>query len=169
MDLTEIKTTLRNNFKVDGISMMNVNNGILFKTKHGDILIVDDALKYYYTVFNENIQKMNKYEGYVDTVPSWLVLEDYAQKTNKLKEISKWFNISELFAENYSVVSQWLSNDMVSKDMLSKMYSAYSREDLSVLDGQVSDIYNKTIDKSISYYVVLLKIFYIFDKVIFNR
>jgi len=169
MDLDQIKDLLLSDMRQHSLAPIDNGKGLVFNTQDGKVFIPDQAIEYYYTVFNENIQKIGKYEGYITQVQEWLKSEDINVKSEKLKEVSKWFNMSELFSEIYSVVSQWLSDDTVTKDMMSVMYEAYSTDDSAKLDERTLPVYTKSINKSLRYYDILLRMFTVMDKKIFDR
>jgi len=168
-DLNQIKALIKSNLHVADISVLDTPKGLAFKTKYGQILIPNEAIDYYYTVFNETIQKIRKYEGYIDRIDSIIEQKDPEELCNELKEIIDWFNFSEVFRENYSVVSQWLNDESITKEMLGQLYKAYSSNSIAGLDQNLSQKFTQAIKKSLSYYNVLLKMFDIFDAQIFNR
>lgn len=168
-NIPEIKTLIKDNLHSTNISVFDNPKGLHFKTKYGKILIPNESIEYYYTVFNETIQKIKKYEGYIDRIDGIIESKSPDELCKELKALIDWFNFSEVFGENYTVVSQWLSDDDVTKDMLALLYKAYSLETTANLDEMLIQKYVNAIKKSLSYYSILLKMFDIIDTTIFNR
>ena len=71
--------------------------------------------------------------------------------------------------ETPSPVAQWISDDSVSKDQLKALYQAFINSDSSGLDEQLMQVYSSTMKKTMTYYKILVTVFYIYDKKIFHR
>jgi hypothetical protein len=167
--LDEIKKLIFDNFKYQDIRIVKDSNFLIFDTKFGKINIPNSAIEYYYTIFNDTIQKIRKYEGYIDRIDKILQDKSQIDLCKELKEIIDWFNFSEISSENYSVVSQWLADSTITKEMMSKLYYSYSNDVINGLDENLLSKFTHSIKKSLTYYSILLKMFDIFDENIFDR
>ena len=165
----EIKTLIKGKLTSTSMSVLITNTGITFKTPYGDVNIPNDSINYYYTLFKDNIQKSDRYEQYRTEIDGWFQEQNPSKLCTDVKEIARWFNISELFVETYSVISQWLLDNTITKEMLAQLYKAYTYEDATVLDQQLVSKFTLSLKRTLSYYNVMLKIFEIFDTELFDR
>lgn len=169
-DPSEIRSLIIDNWDCQGITPAQTENGVNFRTQDGGtIFLADEVLDYYYEAFNTNIQKFSKYELYYEEIDG--MISDYSadELAKEVNSLSDWFNYSEFRGANFSPVAQWISNDNVSKEQLKRLYSAYTNCDSSKLDEQLSGIYYATMKRTMTYYKILVNVFYIYDKKIFNR
>lgn len=168
LDLQGVKQMIKDGMNNSQMRVIIKGNGVQFMTPHGNVVIPDDSIKYYYTIFNETIQKIRKYEDYISRIDNILANDDPTYLCQQLKDIINWFGFSELYREKYSVITQWLGNDSITKDDLKKLYYAYSGNTIANLPQQLVDVYKKSLKKTLEYYNVLLKMFDLFDRAMFR-
>ena len=169
-DPSEIRALIIDNWDCSGITPAQTESGVNFRTQDGGtIFLADEVLDYYYEAFNTNIQKFSKYELYHEQIDG--MISDYSadELSKEINSLSDWFNYSEFRGGNFSPVAQWISNDKISKEQLKQLYSAYTNSDGSTLDEQLQRVYHVTMKKTMIYYKILINVFYIYDKKIFNR
>ena len=164
----DIKNLIKTKLSSTAMSVLITKDGLNFKTQQGDVIIPNESIMYYYTLFKDNIQKSSRYEQYRDEIDSWFQITDAGKLCANVKDISRWFNITELYVETYSVISQWLLDNQIDKNMLTKLYKAYTYENINGLDQVLVEKLTTSLKRTLSYYNVLLKIFEIFDTELFR-
>lgn len=169
-DPQEIRKLIIDNWDSQGITPVQTEGGLNFRTQSGgEIFLADGVLDYYYEAFNTNIQKFSKYELYYEQIDG--MISDYSpdELSKEINSLQDWFNYSEFKGGNFSPVAQWISDDSVSKDQLKALYKAFINSDSSGLDEQLMQLYSSTMRKTMTYYKILVTVFYIYDKKIFHR
>lgn len=169
-DPAEVRKLIMDNWECQGITPVQTEGGLNFRNANGgEIFLADEVLDYYYEAFNTNIQKFAKYELYYEQIDG--MISDYSpdELAKEVNELADWFNYSEFKSGSYSPVAQWISDDNISKEMLKQLYQAFTNSDSSNLDQNAAEVYANTMRKTMTYYKILVNIFYIYDKKIFNR
>lgn len=165
----EIRELIKDNWKVSDINATTRENGINFNSPVGLIFLADEILGYYYEAFNTNIQKFKKYEIYYEQIDGMINNLGPVEMTTEVNNLADWFNYSEFKGDVFSPISQWISDDKVTKDMLKSLYSAFSNGGFESLPDDLKNVYARTMKRTMTYYKILINIFKIYDSKIFKR
>ena len=168
LDTNGVKNMIRSGMNGTNIKVVIKPSSIQFMTPAGSINLSDQSIQYYYGLFESTIQHAKTYQSYIGNIDSILNESDPNKMCKNLKDIITTINASEIYREQYSVITQWLNDKEISKDDVASLYKAYGNTSISGLPQNLVNKFTNSIKRTLWYYNILFLIFEIFDKTMFD-